>query len=151
MVNISLSSLNTLHSIRIPATVSTGRCRARAEGSRPFLDFYGLSFAPKWERAAHCDVILKGTSAIERFTDDSGPLAAERRFFTGLLAGNVEALDRVLGDDFMLIDVMGGSEIPKAALLEVIRAGQLKFEAIERFDSRVRFFQSTAVVRGTLG
>jgi len=32
--------------------------------------------------------------------DDCGPLAAERRFFTGLLDSNVEALNRVLTDDF---------------------------------------------------
>jgi hypothetical protein len=49
----------------------------------------------------------------------------------------------------MLIDVMGGSEIPKAMLLEVIRSGQLKFETIERLDSHVRLYQSTAVVTGS--
>jgi len=81
--------------------------------------------------------------------DDSGPLAAERRFFIGLLDSNVEALDRVLADDFMLIDVMGGAEIRKAVLLDAIRSGQLKFETIERLDSHVRFYQSTAVVTGS--
>jgi len=60
--------------------------------------------------------------------DDSGPLGTEIRFFTGLLESNVEALNRVLTDDFLLIDVMGGSEIPKAVLLDAIRSGQLKFE-----------------------
>src|SRR5216683_870248 len=81
--------------------------------------------------------------------DDCGPLAAEPRFFAGLLESNVEALDRLLTDDFLLIDVMGGSEIPKAVLLDVIRSGQLKFETIERLDSRVRFYQTTAVVTGS--
>jgi hypothetical protein len=81
--------------------------------------------------------------------DDSGPLAAERRFFIGLLDSNVEALDRVLADDFMLIDVMGGAEIRKAVLLDAIRSGQLKFETIERLDSHVRFYQTTAVVTGS--
>ena len=55
-------------------------------------------------------------------------------------------LDRVLADDFLLTDVMGGAEVPKAVLLDAIRSGQLKFETIERLDSRVRFYQSTAVV-----
>jgi len=81
--------------------------------------------------------------------DDSGPLAAERRFFTGLLDSNVETLDRVLADDFMLIDVMGGSEIPRAVLLDAIRSGQLKFETIEHLDSRVRFYPTMAVVTGS--
>jgi len=81
--------------------------------------------------------------------DDSGPLAAERRFFTALLGSKVETLDLVLADDFLLIDVMGGSEIPKIVLLDAIRSGQLKFETIERLDSRVRFYQTTAVVTGS--
>ena len=81
--------------------------------------------------------------------DDSGPLAAERRFFTALLGSKVETLDLVLADDFLLIDVMGGSEIPKIVLLDAIRSGQLKFETIERLDSRVRFYESTAVVTGS--
>ena len=81
--------------------------------------------------------------------DDSGPLGTEIRFFTGLLESNVEALNRVLTDDFLLIDVMGGSEIPKAVLFDAIRSGQLKFETIERLDSRVRFYQITAVVTGS--
>jgi len=81
--------------------------------------------------------------------DESEPLAAERRFFTGLLDSNVEALDRVLADDFMLIDVMGGPEIPRAVLLYAIRSGQLKVETIEHLDSRVRFYQSTAVITGS--
>ena len=81
--------------------------------------------------------------------DNSEPLAAENQFFTGLLESNVETLDRILAEDFMLIDVMGGSEIPKAVLLEVIRSGQLKFETIERLDSRVRFYQTAAVITGS--
>jgi hypothetical protein len=63
-----------------------------------------------------------------------------------LLESNVEALNRVLTDDFLLIDVMGGSEIPTAVLFDAIRSCQLKFETIERLDSRVRFYQTTAVV-----
>jgi len=81
--------------------------------------------------------------------DNSEPLAAENQFFTGLLESNVEALDRVLADDFMLIDVMGGAEIRKAVLLDAIRSGQLKFETIERLDCHVRFYQTTAVVTGS--
>ena len=81
--------------------------------------------------------------------DDSGPLSVENQFFTALLESNVEALGRVLAGDFLLIDVMAGSEIPKAALLDAIHSGQLKFESIERLDSRVRFYQTTAVITGS--
>jgi hypothetical protein len=81
-------------------------------------------------------------------TDQSGPLAAERRFFAALLAGDGKALDEILAADFLLIDVMSGSEIAKPDLLAVIGSGQLKFEAIDCVESRVRNYPGTAVVTG---
>jgi hypothetical protein len=72
----------------------------------------------------------------------------ECHFFTSLIEANLEGLGRVLADDFILIDVMKGSEITKPALLAVIGSGQLKFEAIEPADSRVRFCSTTAVITG---
>jgi hypothetical protein len=78
----------------------------------------------------------------------SDPLAAEREFFTALVEAGLEALDRVLADDFMLIDVMRGAEITKAALLAVIGSGQLRFEVIEPAEQRVRLYRATAVVTG---
>ncbi len=81
-------------------------------------------------------------------SEKSGPLAAERQFFAALIEGNVEALNQLLADDFILIDVLSGSEIAKASLLSALESGQLKFEAIEPADSRVRLYQGTAVVTG---
>jgi hypothetical protein len=80
--------------------------------------------------------------------DELNPDAVERRFFTALIDANVEALDRILADDFILIDVMSGSEILKSVLLNLIRSGQLKFETIERLESRVRPYQGAAVING---
>jgi hypothetical protein len=80
--------------------------------------------------------------------DETGVLAAERAFFTALVEGRADTLDQILSDDFLLIDVMQGAEIPKAALLAVIESGQLRFDSIEPVDSRVRFYQTTAVVTG---
>jgi hypothetical protein len=71
--------------------------------------------------------------------DKLDPLEAERQFFSSLIGGDVEALDRILGDDFLLIDVMTGSEVKKPDLLAVLRSGQLKFEVIEPVESEVRF------------
>jgi len=68
------------------------------------------------------------------------PLATERQFFSTLLEAKLESLDQVLVDDFLLIDV-SGSEISKPALLGAIGSGQLKFEAIEVVESRVRLIQ----------
>ena len=80
--------------------------------------------------------------------DDPTPDAVEQDFFAALIGSNVEALDRVLADDFVLIDVMTGSEITKSMLLEVIGGGQLKFETIDRVEFRVRVYETAAVVNG---
>ena len=66
--------------------------------------------------------------------------AAEGRFFTALLGADGEALDAVLTPDFVLVDVMTGSEIPGAGLRELVAARQLVFESIERIDFRVRAY-----------
>ena len=76
------------------------------------------------------------------------PLAAEQEFFGALIAGKVEVLDRLLVDEFILVDVMRGGEITKAGLLAAVASGQAKFESIEPSEARVRRFGSTAIVNG---
>jgi hypothetical protein len=76
------------------------------------------------------------------------PLAAEQQFFSSLIGGDVGALDRILADDFLLIDVMTGSEVKKPDLLAVLGSGQLKFEAIQPAESQVRRYGITAVITG---
>jgi hypothetical protein len=80
--------------------------------------------------------------------DEPSPLTAEQQFFSSLIRGDVEALDRILGDDFLLIDVMTGSEVKKPDLLAALRSGQLKFEAIEPLEFQVRLYGITAVITG---
>jgi hypothetical protein len=75
-------------------------------------------------------------------------LAANHQFFASLIAANLPALDRLLGDDFILIDVMSGSEITKSDLLAAIGSGQVEFEIIEPADNRVRLYQTTSVITG---
>jgi hypothetical protein len=79
---------------------------------------------------------------------DRGVLAAEDRFFQALLRGDGAGLERVLTPDFLLIDVMTGSEIPRALLVELVGSRQLVFESVERIDSRVRLYGQAAVVTG---
>jgi ketosteroid isomerase-like protein len=76
------------------------------------------------------------------------PLTADRRFFAGLIAGDVRALDRIMVEDFLLIDVMNGSEISKQAFLAAIGSRQIKFESIEPTENRVRLYQKTAIITG---
>ena len=76
------------------------------------------------------------------------PLAVDRQFFTSLIQADFQTLDRLLARDFMLSDVMSGSEITKSSLLAVMGSGQVKFEAIEPAENLVRLYQMTAVVTG---
>jgi ketosteroid isomerase-like protein len=75
-------------------------------------------------------------------------LAAEDKFFQALLRGDGAGLGAVLTPDFLLIDVMTGSEIPGAVLVDLVGSGQLRFESVERLDARVREYGEAAVVTG---
>jgi hypothetical protein len=80
--------------------------------------------------------------------DTSGALAADREFFKALIDANGDALSRLLADDFILIDVMRGEEVPKTARVELVESGQLKFESIAPADAHARRYGSTAIVIG---
>jgi hypothetical protein len=80
--------------------------------------------------------------------DASGALAADDEFFRALIDGNADALRRLLADDFILVDVMRGAEVPKTALVALVGSGQLKFESISAADARARRYGSTAIVTG---
>jgi ketosteroid isomerase-like protein len=76
------------------------------------------------------------------------PLAAEQQFFSSLTSADVHTLDQILANDFLLIDVMSGSEVTKTSLMDVLRTGMLKFEVIDAREQRVRLYETTAVVTG---
>jgi ketosteroid isomerase-like protein len=76
------------------------------------------------------------------------PLAADKQFFDALMAADAAALDGILTDDFILIDVMSGSEIMKPAFLAAVTSGQVKFDTIEPAENRVRVYQTTAIITG---
>ncbi len=78
----------------------------------------------------------------------SEALAAEDQFFQALLRGDRSSLGRVLAPDFLLIDVLSGSEIPRAVLLDLLGSRQLVFDSVERIDTRVRRYGEAAVVTG---
>jgi hypothetical protein len=81
-------------------------------------------------------------------SDTSGALTADREFFKALTDGNREALKRPLADDFILIEVMRGAEVPKTALVELVGSGQLKFESITPADVHERRYGSAAIITG---
>jgi len=79
---------------------------------------------------------------------DSEVIGTEARFFEALLRGDREGLEDILGNDFALIDVMSGSEVPRDAIVDLVGSRRLVFESIERLDSRLRLYDRTAIVTG---
>ena len=81
-------------------------------------------------------------------TAEQGAMKGEDVFFGALLRGDGDALRAVLTADFLLIDVMSGSELPGDVLIDLVSSRQLRFESVERIDSRVRPYGNAAVVTG---
>jgi ketosteroid isomerase-like protein len=81
-------------------------------------------------------------------TQQSSVIEADKEFFDALLEANHATLDRLLVEDFVIVDVMSGGENNKSALLDALRSGRLKFLAIKPADTRLRVYGNTAVVNG---
>jgi ketosteroid isomerase-like protein len=73
---------------------------------------------------------------------------ADQSFFAALRGADGPALAALLTEDFVLIDVMRGGEVPRADLIGAVGAGQFRFDAIDIIASRVRRYGGTAVVTG---
>ena len=79
---------------------------------------------------------------------ESQVLVAEERFFSALSRRDMEVLEDVVADDCILIDVLTGSEVPRADFVDLVGSGRLVFDSIERLDVRARLYGTTAVVTG---
>jgi ketosteroid isomerase-like protein len=79
---------------------------------------------------------------------ESDVLAAELQFFTALRHADGKGLGELLTDNFLLIDVMRGAEVSRADLIAAVGSKQLTFDAIEQGETKVRFYQTTAIVTG---
>jgi ketosteroid isomerase-like protein len=71
----------------------------------------------------------------------------ENEFARSVASNDVDALDRILADEWIIIDP-DGSIIDKARFLGVIKSGVLSHESMESTDLRVRLYVNTAVVTG---
>lgn len=80
--------------------------------------------------------------------DQSGPIFADDQFFGALINADTKTLDAMLTPDFILVDVMSGSENEKPALLQAIGSGEVAFLSIEPSERRVRTYGNAAVVVG---
>ena len=80
-------------------------------------------------------------------TKETDLLKVDGRFDQALVAADLQALDQILADDFVLIDLIG-NQVPKLALLAAIESHQLRFETLEAINTAVRLYGDTAVVTG---
>lgn len=83
-------------------------------------------------------------------TVEHNVVAADDRFFDALTRADSDGLDHLLVDDFILVDVLSGSEIEKSALVPLVGSGHLTFDEVRRDPAnvRVRVYGPTAVVTG---
>jgi catechol 2,3-dioxygenase-like lactoylglutathione lyase family enzyme len=81
-------------------------------------------------------------------SDNMNLLALDQHFFTALINADTRALEHILAQEFILIDVNSGSEIAKPELLNALGSGQVEFESIEPAEQRVRRFERTVIVTG---
>jgi ketosteroid isomerase-like protein len=63
------------------------------------------------------------------------------------LKGDAATYDKLLADDYISINVLGGTST-KAQILENMKSGKAKFDAIEVLDSKVRVYGDAALVIG---
>ena len=74
-------------------------------------------------------------------------LKLENEFARAVASNDADALDRLLADDWIIVEP-DGSIIDKARFLEVIRSGALSHESMKSTDLKVRVYGNTAVVTG---
>ena len=80
--------------------------------------------------------------------EEAGPLEVNDRFFAALASRSTKTLEEILTGDFVLVDVLTGSEVAKNNLILAIDSAQLVFERVEPFESRITRFGDAAVIIG---
>jgi len=83
--------------------------------------------------------------ASDQPTDVEG---TEFRYFASLVTGNLEQLERVLADDFLVVDVFAGAVVDRTAFLGAIRDGLVAFERAQVIERETRRYGDVAVVVG---
>jgi ketosteroid isomerase-like protein len=72
-------------------------------------------------------------------------LKLENVFAQAVASNDADALDRLLADDWVIVEPDGGM-IDKARFLGVIRSGALAHESMESTEPRIRVYGKTALV-----
>jgi len=82
-------------------------------------------------------------------TIDAGTAqTAEQLFFSSLRRADTATLGELLTDDFVLVDVMRGGLVSRAALLDAVGSRQIRFDTIDLLESQARRYGATMIVVG---
>jgi ketosteroid isomerase-like protein len=73
---------------------------------------------------------------------------AEDEYFDALLAGDVDRIDDLLTDDFVIVDVISGAVADREAFIAAIRDGLLVFERVHLVERLTRRHDDTAIIVG---
>ena len=87
---------------------------------------------------------------LVRDDDGAGIAAADEMFFGALLSADIAALEAVLADDFVIVDVMSGRVTGREEFLAAVGSGMVRFAAVDRFpaEQSVRCRDAAGVVVG---
>ena len=77
-----------------------------------------------------------------------GAERTDDQFLEALATADVDALDALLADDFLIVDVFAGSIADRHALIESVGSDLLDFGAIEVVERATRRYGDIAVVVG---
>jgi hypothetical protein len=80
--------------------------------------------------------------------DDAAVLAAQKDRLQAMVKNDLEALGRMLPDDFTYTHASGVVDT-KASLLASLKAGRLKYKSIDPGQPLVRVYGSTGILTGT--
>ena len=103
--------------------------------------------------AAAVDALAAAVRHQDRHAPDPAErvAAADAAFFAALRSADADALDALLADDFMIVEVGAGAVHTRDAFLGAVREGHVRFTAIDTdpAESLVRVHGALAVVIGS--
>jgi ketosteroid isomerase-like protein len=78
----------------------------------------------------------------------AGAERTDDALFAALLAADGDWLEATLANDFVIIDVVGGSVIERGDFIAAIAGGVVRFRAIDLIERMTRRYGDTAVIVG---
>jgi ketosteroid isomerase-like protein len=78
----------------------------------------------------------------------SGAECAEDQYFDALVAGDVERIEKLLAEEFLIVDIMSGRVVDRASFTAALRDGLVEFEGVHLVERLTRRYGDTAIIVG---